>query len=384
MLIKMELAQSIVNQMMKVVDYNINIMDKDGTIIASGDSSRLFKLHPGAIEAINLKREKVIYVTDVMNGSKPGVNLPIEFNEEVIGVVGITGDPTQIYKLSHIVKITVESLLIQQYLSDKLRYTQKAIEQWVRDLTNLDFQKDNDLEVRSGLLKIDVRTKCSILLIEIAELKQQEENAHRLSFDQMQQQETRLMQLISLIHPHSLFSVYLGKGLIISALPLNVKDQGEKVLQTAQNVHQKLKKEGLHARIGIGESYSGISGYRQSYIEALQCIQVMTKLEPDRSVSQISEWGVIRFISKFSDEVRESLLKSVTENKEPLDPDLQHTLETFLSCNQDISATASKLHIHRNTLFYRLDKVKQLWGLDPRKFQDALILQLACWCMKLR
>lgn len=383
-MIKMELAQSIVNQMMKVVDYNINIMDKDGTIIASGDSSRLFKLHPGAIEAINLKREKVIYVTDVMNGSKPGVNLPIEFNEEVIGVVGITGDPTQIYKLSHIVKITVESLLIQQYLSDKLRYTQKAIEQWVRDLTNLDFQKDNDLEVRSGLLKIDVRTKCSILLIEIAELKQQEENAHRLSFDQMQQQETRLMQLISLIHPHSLFSVYLGKGLIISALPLNVKDQGEKVLQTAQNVHQKLKKEGLHARIGIGEPYSGISGYRQSYIEALQCIQVMTKLEPDRSVSQISEWGVIRFISKFSDEVRESLLKSVTENKEPLDPDLQHTLETFLSCNQDISATASKLHIHRNTLFYRLDKVKQLWGLDPRKFQDALILQLACWCMKLR
>lgn len=383
-MIKMELAQSIVNQMMKVVDYNINIMDKDGTIIASGDPSRLFKQHPGAIEAINLKREKVIYVSDAMNGSKPGVNLPIEFNEEVIGVVGITGDPTQIYKLSHIVKITVESLLIQQYLSDKLRYTQKAIEQWVRDLTNLDFQKDNDLEVRAGLLKIDVRTKCSILLIEVAELKQEEENAHRQSFDQMQLQEARLMQLISFIHPHSLFTVYIGQGLIISALPLNIKEQNDKVLQTAENIHQKLKKEGLHVRIGIGEAYSGISGYRNSYTEALQCLRVMAKLEPDRPVSQISEWGVIRFISKFSDEVRESLVKSVIEKKEPLDPDLQHTLEMFLSCNQDITATASKLHIHRNTLFYRLDKVKQLWGLDPRKFQDALILQLACWCQKLR
>jgi len=46
-----------------------------------------------------------------------------------------------------------------------------------------------------------------------------------------------------------------------------------------------------------------------------------------------------------------------------------------LDCN--VSETAKKLYIHRNTLLYRLDKFKQETGLDVRTFNDAVLVKIA-------
>src|SRR5690625_2769403 len=89
------MAQPIVDQMIKVIDYNVNIMNHEGLIVASGDKSRIHQKHQGALEAIELKRERVIYEPDFedMVGTNIGVNVPIEIKEDIVGVVGITGDP---------------------------------------------------------------------------------------------------------------------------------------------------------------------------------------------------------------------------------------------------------------------------------------------------
>lgn len=50
-----KIAQDIVKEMMKVVPYNINIMNEKGVIIGSGDSSRIGNMHEGAVEAIRKK-----------------------------------------------------------------------------------------------------------------------------------------------------------------------------------------------------------------------------------------------------------------------------------------------------------------------------------------
>lgn len=52
------------------------------------------------------------------------------------------------------------------------------------------------------------------------------------------------------------------------------------------------------------------------------------------------------------------------------------TLETFFSLDCNVSDTAKKLYIHRNTLLYRLDKIKQETGLDVRTFRDAVLVKL--------
>lgn len=59
-----------------------------------------------------------------------------------------------------------------------------------------------------------------------------------------------------------------------------------------------------------------------------------------------------------------------------VEPEMQATLETFFSLDCNVSETAKKLYIHRNTLLYRLDKLKQETGLDVRQFRDAVLVKI--------
>jgi DNA-binding PucR family transcriptional regulator len=60
-----------------------------------------------------------------------------------------------------------------------------------------------------------------------------------------------------------------------------------------------------------------------------------------------------------------------------LDAETISTLETFFQLDCNVSETAKKLYIHRNTLLYRLDKFKQETSLDVRSFQDAVLVKIA-------
>jgi len=106
-----QLAQNIVDKMMGVVPYNINIMDEKGTIIGSGDRSRIGHLHHGAVAAI--KEERLIIIHKSQGGAKPGVNIPIYFTDNVIGVIGISGRPEEVQAFADIVKVTAQ-LLVKQ------------------------------------------------------------------------------------------------------------------------------------------------------------------------------------------------------------------------------------------------------------------------------
>ncbi|MFC4775679.1 PucR family transcriptional regulator [Paenibacillus sp. GCM10023252] len=59
-----------------------------------------------------------------------------------------------------------------------------------------------------------------------------------------------------------------------------------------------------------------------------------------------------------------------------VEPEILSTLETFFSLDCNVSETAKKLFIHRNTLLYRLDKLKQEAGLDVRQFRDAVLVKI--------
>jgi DNA-binding PucR family transcriptional regulator len=52
------------------------------------------------------------------------------------------------------------------------------------------------------------------------------------------------------------------------------------------------------------------------------------------------------------------------------------TLETLFARQLNVSEAARQLYLHRNTLIYRLDKLTEETGLDPRQFPDAVLLQL--------
>ena len=62
---------------------------------------------------------------------------------------------------------------------------------------------------------------------------------------------------------------------------------------------------------------------------------------------------------------------------EALDEDTLDTINRFFENNLNVSETARKLYVHRNTLVYRLEKVKKITGLDLREFEDAILFKVA-------
>jgi len=84
-----------------------------------------------------------------------------------------------------------------------------------------------------------------------------------------------------------------------------------------------------------------------------------------------------RLINSIPDGVRRQFIDRVLSRSDVfLDPETLTTLEAFFLLDCNVSDTAKKLYIHRNTLLYRLDKIKQETGLDVRTFGDAVLVKL--------
>lgn len=378
MIITSEIAQPIVDQMIKVIDYNVNIMNHKGVIVASGNRNRIHQKHQGALEAIALKREKVIYASDIENmlGTIVGVNVPIELNEKIIGVVGVTGEPNKIYRFTHIIKTAVEALLSRELLIDQLKYKQSSLEEWIQNLIDENYNNISLLESKASYFNIDVKQQRVVYLIETTESK-----TSTNYFKEMQENKERIIRLLKLHFPQSFYPIYLGKGLFIVVFPIPNEIKKSRLVEIGNELYARLKIP--EAYIGIGSIDKGILGYRSSYKNALISIEILKRLSTQQKVSQINEWGILQLIIQVPPADRQNYLNQFLNNKPFMEVKLTQTINVFLENNLNIKKTSEDLHIHRNTLIYRLEKIKELWKLDPRNFQDAVNLQLLYWCEKL-
>ncbi|EJZ0476747.1 XRE family transcriptional regulator, partial [Escherichia coli] len=103
-------ARQIVQRTMGIIPYSVNVMNEHGMIIASGEASRLHQRHEGAVLALTENRVVEIdsATANKLKGVKPGINLPINFRDQLIGVLGITGEPGEVKAYAQLVKMASE------------------------------------------------------------------------------------------------------------------------------------------------------------------------------------------------------------------------------------------------------------------------------------
>jgi carbohydrate diacid regulator len=134
----------------------------------------------------------------------------------------------------------------------------------------------------------------------------------------------------------------------------------------------------LRARVnlGVGRYHPGLSGLSHSYDDARAALSLGRRYMPGRAVYALDELGLAAWVGILDEPTRLDLASLLVG---PLDDraDLLETLEVFFAENGSVAASAVRLAIHRNTLAYRLDRVLQVTGLDPRRFDDAVQLRLA-------
>ena len=132
----------------------------------------------------------------------------------------------------------------------------------------------------------------------------------------------------------------------------------------------------LTTTVGVGNYHPGLEGLRQSYHEAISAIELGAQTWDVDRIYHIDDFGVVAPLLSGVDESNiyfsRELLERLGENIEII-----QTLEAFFNFDMSLTRTADQLKIHRNTLVYRLDRITDTLGLDPRAFDDAVQIKLA-------
>ncbi|OQU12608.1 sugar diacid recognition domain-containing protein, partial [Vibrio parahaemolyticus] len=125
------LAQQIVDRTMSIIGHNVNVMNSAGIIIGSGDPKRVGQVHDGAVLALNhgdsleLNEQQCL----TLQGVKPGINMLLKLHGDVVGIVGVTGEPEKIRDFAKLVKMTAELTIEQAALVEKFQWDRRHREE---------------------------------------------------------------------------------------------------------------------------------------------------------------------------------------------------------------------------------------------------------------
>ena len=159
----------------------------------------------------------------------------------------------------------------------------------------------------------------------------------------------------------------------------------EELEKMAASMEEILKNElRIKTVIGIGTIAEHLRELADSYKEAQTAIEVGKVFDTEKSIMHYENLGIGRLIYQLPTTLCEIFLSEVFKKNsiDSLDQETLFTINKFFENNLNVSETSRKLFVHRNTLVYRLEKIKKLTGLDLREFDDAITFKVALMVKK--
>lgn len=364
--IEMIECQKIVNRVMNILGKNINIMNEKGIIIASGDRRRIGTFHEAAKIAVESKREIIVDNDNMFKGCRKGVNLPIYNENRILGVIGITGEPSEIKGYGIIVKELVE-LMIQE---DERRKTEmfqaKALMNFANELIKeQDKQNLEMLSLRSRLIDFDLRIKRTIIVADICNFSKAVEgcgNDQEITVQKLKQGIIDSISSILNLKNDLIFNLSEDRFIIFKCFDGDVS-------LFCQSVEKTLKGNlGLQMYIGIGSLCNDIEDYYKSYMLANRVVNIGRKIDPKKLIYNADDYKLQLLLQSISEERKKEYMDSFGElliNKSKNNvSEMLNTARVYFEKGMNVKATAESMFIHRNTVLYRINKFKQQYGLD--------------------
>ena len=138
-----------------------------------------------------------------------------------------------------------------------------------------------------------------------------------------------------------------------------------------------------HARCGIGSPFQELANLGEGYLQASQAHELGCRLNPERRYYHYYEYYVFHLLSCAAKEITwqqlyHSQLNRIIETDRLKGSDNLRLLETHLNCDRNISHTAHSLHLHRNSVVYRLTRIEEMldMSLDDPEVRLRLLISL--------
>jgi carbohydrate diacid regulator len=376
--IETPLAQEIVERTMKVIPFNVNVMDARGIIIGSGKPERIGSLHPGALLALAKQDTVEIDSADLpyLPGAKAGINLPLTVRGHMCGVVGVTGSPDETRQFGELVRVTAEMILEQALLIGELQRENRYREEFVLQLINQTGISDVSMTGWAAQLGVDLKQSRAMFVLELSDANHQP--------DLVLMKIQRVKSELAVNWPHLLIAMVAPGELAILETFDASNRQGScsalarKRLLEFNNLIQQSGKS--PSTLSMGISLPGLHGAAASYQSARQTTRVGRERNPELSFYSYYDLSFPVLLSGLDSgwqakELRQPLLQ--LESFDRKSGTLIKTLGAWFKHNNHPISTAKALHIHRNTLDYRLQKISELTGLDLSDTDSRLLLYVA-------
>ncbi len=172
----------------------------------------------------------------------------------------------------------------------------------------------------------------------------------------------------------------VDESTVILVKSLEEDDSYENMMQVARTIVDMMNAEAmLNVKVAFGTVVSELKDVSKSYKEAKMALDVGKIFYAERDVVAFTTLGIGRLIYQLPVNLCKIFIQEIfgDEIPEELDDEMLTTINKFFENNLNVSETSRQLFVHRNTLVYRIEKLKMSTGLDVRAFDDALTFKIA-------
>ena len=358
-------AMSIVTEMKKIIGEDLTFMDTTCHIIACTDPMRIGDYHGGSERMLrDGLKEMSVPDDNTYAGTRSGINLTLELDGVTVGVVGITGKEQEVIRYGQVVKRMTEILLMENALKDQKYNERQARNRFLQEWMTMDpedvTQAMTDEGQRLGI-RMDIPRRLALLERAPGSIMNEDETArvdHRIR--SILREDSRNL------------SGSTGGSYVI----LLTQRPDNQVRALIEQIRQAVEQECGHLLVAGVDSRAITGGQlKQACSRARRALRAAG-----------SGYGLVFYddilLEIVSNEVSEEaqreflgrLFRDVPEEK--LREEMQ-LLQTLYACNGSIGQTAEKLYLHKNTVQYKLNRIAERTGYDPRKLGQTCFFYLA-------
>ncbi len=348
------LFQTIIHQMKDVVGRTIGVIDENGIVIASSEVQKIG-------ESRQRIKDELPYSSDIV--VLDGVTyrfIGTEGKGECI--VFVDGDDNHANKMCQLISISlgnIKSLYDDKY--DKGSFIKNII---------LDNILPSDIYIKSNELHFRSEERRVVIVIKF-----------------QGSSGTPPYEVIERLVPDKQkdYVISISEQDIVVVKEVGEDDTSENMEQYAQSLlTEATEATGAKLLIGISSIVDNLKDLARAYKEAKISLEVGKVFDIERPVMSYENLGIGRLIYQLPTTLCEIFLQEVFKrgSLDSLERETLMTVQSFFENNLNVSETSRKLFVHRNTLVYRLDKIRKLTGLDLREFDHAVTFKVALMVKK--
>lgn len=346
-----ELAQQLVQTASTLLNGRIvNIMDTRGIIVASTEAHRIGTRHEGACQVLRTRRPVAIHREELSlyPGAKEGYNLPVWSDGQLMAVVGIFGNPDEVRDSAHILAAYTEQFFRQHALDQRARVAGELRTSYLRMVLNaLSPEASEQLAVLAEALNLHLRFPVRVLALRVPSVP-----------DPCGQQQLLDRAVEELLFRH-LVNPTCDVWAIIDDRLMLLKSESDPPADPLPRMADALEHAlGRPVRLCAGTPCTHVRQIHRAGAEAsLLCDLDRTGVLDIQDAScrffYLMQRTALRE-SSFIDDMLEKLARRFGDKELEV---LLTTACAYYHCCGSVNQASTQLHIHKNTLQYRMHRL---------------------------